>query len=379
MSKIPTYFAPAERATAEELEEQIERVKRSSVNFQLLNKLKNFAIVVNSLRQIVFINDAFLQLLGLHDEGLIFGKRPGEVIGCINGSVSEGGCGTQKECRSCGAVNAILAALHGESDERDTRIRIGTGLKTLNLKTYSSLVEIEGEKFVLLVFTDTSADVSRRSIEKVFFHDILNLAGAVFSFSEMITEVSPREANHIVDIINTISDKLIDEILVQRQIALAEQSELVVAPETTSITKIINDSLKVYEHHSLIGICSLRYINPEEDIAISTDSGIVRRVLSILLKNALEDTRTGGKVTVLSKVEEGFAQIVVSNPGYIMPNVAYQIFQKSFSTKNANRGMGTYSAKLLTEKYLKGTLTFTSEKLSGTHFILSLPLNNLDN
>ena len=101
-------------------------------------------------------------------------------------------------------------------------------------------------------------------------------------------------------------------------------------------------------------------------------------MLSILIKNALEDTRNGGEVIIRSEREGEYAQIIISNPGYIEPQVAYQIFQKSFSTKNQTRGMGTYSAKLLTEKYLNGTLTFNSDKLSGTHFVVSLPLNTIN-
>ena len=39
-----------------------------------------------------------------------------------------------------------------------------------------------------------------------------------------------------------------------------------------------------------------------------------------------------------------------------MPDeVKAQIFERSFSTKGRGRGIGTYSIKLLTERYLEGT------------------------
>lgn len=38
-----------------------------------------------------------------------------------------------------------------------------------------------------------------------------------------------------------------------------------------------------------------------------------------------------------------------------------------------NRGIGTYSVKLLVEKYLKGTVNFESEEGLGTVFYVRLP------
>jgi len=50
-----------------------------------------------------------------------------------------------------------------------------------------------------------------------------------------------------------------------------------------------------------------------------------------------------------------------------------QIFRRSFSTKGIDRGMGTYSMKLLTE-YLQGEVSFTSSEENGTLFVARYPL-----
>jgi sensor histidine kinase regulating citrate/malate metabolism len=58
----------------------------------------------------------------------------------------------------------------------------------------------------------------------------------------------------------------------------------------------------------------------------------------------------------------------------VMPEaVRMQIFQRSFSTRGTGRGIGTYSIRLLTEKYLKGTVVFTSSDPEGTIFFVELP------
>ena len=49
--------------------------------------------------------------------------------------------------------------------------------------------------------------------------------------------------------------------------------------------------------------------------------------------------------------------------------VQLQIFKRSFSTKGAARGLGTYSMRLLSERYLKGVVSFTGEKLYETQVL----------
>jgi len=50
-----------------------------------------------------------------------------------------------------------------------------------------------------------------------------------------------------------------------------------------------------------------------------------------------------------------------------------QVFNRSFSTKGKNRGLGTYGAKLLTERYMGGKISFASHEGEGTTFFLWLP------
>jgi len=53
--------------------------------------------------------------------------------------------------------------------------------------------------------------------------------------------------------------------------------------------------------------------------------------------------------------------------------VQRQLFTRSFSTKGTGRGLGTYSIKLITEKYLQGTVSFVSNEEQGTVFTVRYP------
>ena len=64
----------------------------------------------------------------------------------------------------------------------------------------------------------------------------------------------------------------------------------------------------------------------------------------------------------------------VHNPSVMPRTVQLQIFERSFSTKGTGRGLGTYSMKLLSERYLGGRVWFSSSKGEGTTFYAEYPL-----
>ncbi|MCC7317948.1 MAG: hypothetical protein IT219_05405, partial [Bacteroidales bacterium] len=68
-------------------------------------------------------------------------------------------------------------------------------------------------------------------------------------------------------------------------------------------------------------------------------------------------------------------EIWVKNETLIPREVQLQIFQRSFSTKDQARGIGTYSIKMFTEQYLKGKVSFVSTEDTKTVFSVFLPKN----
>jgi len=46
---------------------------------------------------------------------------------------------------------------------------------------------------------------------------------------------------------------------------------------------------------------------------------------------------------------------------------------RAFSTEGSGHGLGTYSIKLITEKYLQGKVSFVSNKQEGTRFTVQYP------
>ena len=100
---------------------------------------------------------------------------------------------------------------------------------------------------------------------------------------------------------------------------------------------------------------------------------LLRRVLINLAKNALEATASGETVALGSHLDGDSVCFTVHNNVVMPPEVQLQIFSRSFSTKGAGRGLGTYSIKLISEKYLQGQVSFISNVREGTRFTVRYP------
>jgi len=111
-----------------------------------------------------------------------------------------------------------------------------------------------------------------------------------------------------------------------------------------------------------------------ENVRFTADPTLLRRVIGNLLKNAIEASGPLQAVTLGSRALEGGVELFVHNKRAMPPAVQAQVFQRSFSTKGEGRGLGTHSARLLTERYLQGKIRFVSDERRGTTFAVALSL-----
>ena len=102
---METAFAPAERATQEELRRQYEKLTALHFVRGFLDAVPGMSAVLNEHRQIILANRVFTEFFGakypaeLSDENSretasrlyedVLGCRPGEAIGCIHTGLTE--------------------------------------------------------------------------------------------------------------------------------------------------------------------------------------------------------------------------------------------------------------------------------------------------
>jgi hypothetical protein len=371
-----TYFADAERARQEVLERQHERMTANPLVAALLDSFPEPAAILNRQRQIVLANDRMASLAGASAPAALVGQRMGEAIGCEYSQEPPNGCGTTPACELCGAAKAIQATqTTGQAAREACRITLSParGHESLDLGVWTTPVDLDGQAFTVFAIKDTSAEQRRQVLERMFFHDVLNSAGGLRSLLEDLPEVLAGEAAELTHGASHLARQVVEEIESQRDLAAAERGELETRPEAVNVRELLEEILVLYRHHSVAhgrNLVAELGAGPE---TIEVDRVLLRRVLGNLVKNALEASRAGQTVTIRYE-GEGRPGFEVHNEGVMPEAVRLQVFRRSFSTKlGPGRGVGTYSARLLTERYLGGTLHFRSEDAEGTTFTVTLP------
>jgi nitrogen-specific signal transduction histidine kinase len=374
-----TKFASAKRSSASEVEADYDILNNTDWIKSFLNTMPEVVAILNPERQIIFGNDELMKLLEISDLTKLIGKRPGEALKCINSSVMEAGCGTCEKCRYCGAVNSILESqITSSKVTKDCRITTEeNGIhEFLDLKVTTAPFSFNDNLYYILSIEDISDRNRRAILERLFFHDILNIVGSLKGISDLLIR-SNNDADtseKYIGIVNDLSKELLEEILAQRVMVFAEQGDLQPLFANVNTIEILKDSVNYLSHHKVSLEKTIEIDLQAISISINSDPMLLKRVILNMLKNALESTPKGGNVNLSCKQIDSVIHFTVRNPGVIPTEVQSQIFQRSFSTKGKGRGLGTYSIKLLTERYLNGSVGFTSTLEDATEFFVKIPI-----
>ena len=368
-----TEFASAERAGLEKLKTQNKFFSSNKPVIEITNSVSQMLVVLNQHRQIIYANQLFRNLLKLEKEENYLGKRPGEAVNCIHSKQTPGGCGTTEFCKTCGAVNAILESQKGEKSVKECRIAIENN-EALDLQVTATPFNLDDEEFTIFVVNDISHEKRRQTLERVFFHDVLNSAGGISGLSSVMNEITdPDEVREIAEIIHQSADNLINEIQLQRQLSAAERGDLELNPEQIESRSVLKQVAALYAKHEITGNKKIVISNNSESFNVNTDSILLRRILGNMTKNAIEASMPEGIITLAANKKDKTNTFSVHNSNYIEREAQLQLFKRSFSTKGIGRGIGTYSMKLFGEKYLKGKVDLVSTQENGTTFYIELP------
>lgn len=365
-----TFFAPAERADQSEVKKQAEIFQNNEALNVVGNAISQMLVVLNQQRQIIYANKHYLQFIGVKSAEEVFGKRVGEAINCIHAFDQEGGCGTTEFCRKCGAVNAIIESHSGSQSVQECRI-LTFDNDALNLQVTATPYYRENEMFTIFAISDVSNEKRKNALERIFFHDVLNSAGGISGMSTILQEIKDKdEMLEVAQTINRAANNLINEIQTQRQLSAAERGDLKLQLTELDSISILNDVSELYKNHETNNSNEIRIDSQSDNVFFTTDAPILRRIIGNMVKNALEASLPGSPVRLRCHLSDGKIRFSVNNENYMEKDIQLQLFKRSFSTKGFDRGTGTYSMKLLGEKYLKGKVGFETSRESGTTFYI---------
>ena len=374
---VETYFASPERVRDEELKHDLAFIGNHPLMSVLLTTASGLVAVLNEHRQILSVNTAFLDAMGIHDAQSIMGLRPGEAVQCVHAHDMKAGCGTGRFCSTCGAAIAIVASLATEKpEERRCLVTVQRGAQTLDLclQVRSCVIKLEDRKLVLLFLQDTTSYHRWALLERAFFHDISSLIMGISGYADLLAYGDETELRGIGVTVSQLTDRLLDEVRLHRMLLQQGFDEFPVVFRDISLEQVAQDMRGLFGSHPVALGKRLVLPEPIRGRPVVADASLLFRIVANMLVNAFEATDEGGEVRLWFEQDQGGTSFCVWNNAFIPENVAMRIFQRYYSTKaEMGRGLGTYVIRLLGEQFLGGKVSFTTSEAGGTVFRFDLP------
>ncbi len=377
-----TKYAPAIKDNVNQIISDFEKLKALPLIESVFDTLPYYVCIINDKRQLVYSNDSLLSRYNLTLEDIL-GKRQGEIFNCINADKEFGGCGTSEYCKLCGGVNIILLCQSKRtkvSEECRILAKKDNKITAYDFLITASPFNFEDRLFTIVSLEDISEIKRKRLLERMFFHDILNTVGSLNGLVQYLnSNPPPAEFAEIKKDLSILSNRLIEEILTQRDLTAAENGELNISLLRLNNKLVIENIVSQISYSEIAKDKKIIISSDLQDSDFETDKNLLYRILTNMLKNALEASEEGNTVTIGSKlIDDNKILFWVHNHSIIPKSTQFQIFQRNFSTKGKSRGLGTFSMKIFAENYLHGKVDFVSDIKTGTTFSLTLPIINND-
>ena len=365
-----TNFVPlplSERAPAATVQAQADLAMAVGLLERILDAIPPMAMLLNPQRQIVLANRRLLEFAGARGAHEVLGLRLGEILECARALESEGGCGTTPNCAACGSLHATLDAQLGHAETQVCLMmrRAAGGDRALELEVSAAPIEISGQRFTLLCLSSAENRMLRERLERGILPQAKAVATEVDALARAASDddATDEARRQALRLLQGAAKRFVRLAQAHSELAAAESGRLVVVRRAVSAQELLSQAA---------GGPEVRLDTPSEDAVVDTDPALAGSALREILLNALQ-AAPPESVSTGYRVSETHVDFWVHNPGEMARAAQLQVFYRAFSTRAACRGYGAYFAKLVTERYLGGSLSFHSQAGEGTTFTLRLP------
>lgn len=369
----------------------------------------DLVLIINRNRETVFVNSQLVQYTGSLTPDSLLGKRPGAIFGCMNSGLGNG-CGTTEFCVNCSAnltIDAMFSSSYSsgavaelpeiEKWERFECVIPRKHSEPLRMDVHSSIIRCIRDSGIcdLYVFAarDITNDFMSSIMERLFVHDLNNTAMKIQAFSFFLKETLGETFPDLAERSESLVDELIDSIASHRWISHSLRNQVDSEENVTlPVSFEVIDSLQLLEDIADSFNCGfsshlLKVDSSSVSLEVKTVPGVLKRILNNLIKNSLEATDWSDEVVLgCLPVADGFKgneslkntslfRFWVKGNSIIPEFSKSRIFTPDFSTKGRGRGFGSYSCKILGERFLGGKVWFESSESIGTFFYIDLPMN----
>jgi signal transduction histidine kinase len=268
------------------------------------------------------------------------------------------------------SISNISIDKHNEKIKYDKNDEIG-----LLIKEYNRMVEKLEQSAELLKLSERES--AWRDVAKQIAHEIKNPLTPMKLNVQYLEKSFKNNDPEFASKIDSVSKSLIAQIDTLNNVAemfsnFANTKSMQFGK--VDLHKILVSSVNLFNKEKHLKI-NLKFEESKSSFKTYGSEKDILRVVNNILKNAIQavDHSNSGEVNISVNKKSKFIEVVITDNGKgISDEMKSNIFQPYFTTKTSGTGLGLAIVKNIMNE-IGGKVTFKSELLKGTSFILNFP------
>lgn len=320
--------------------------------------------------RIAWVNRAFWVAFG--GEENVAGRTLCDVVQCRYAEPG-GVCGAASACGGCGWFQAASACQRGGETRTECRVLSRRG-EAFDFEV--TVVALQGQvsgPVGLCALRDLAAQKRLRILERSFFHDVTNFAAGIRGLCEVVAGAPGGPDRELMALLHGSAEKMVDEIQRLRLLRTAESGGLVATNAVLDVGALLRRVVTRFADETVSRHLEVAVEDRSGGARVAADHEFLYVVLCDGFQNAVEASGRGDRVTLTCAATAGEVVFRIGNPAVLSDEARAHVFERSFTTRGAGKGVGAYRAKLLCEHGLGGKITVSSRAPEGTVFSVALP------
>ncbi len=206
--------------------------------------------------------------------------------------------------------------------------------------------------------------MNERKIERIFYHDVLNLASSLRGITEVISDVDEATRGEMLALMGDVSETLIETINARRLYRSMETQDLSLNASTLDCEKLLNQTAARYKRHTLCQdkaseISQVPHPSSHTPISLVTDKDVLQGALGYALRTALAIIPKAHSITLdVAREASGASHAVVFSiafPGTLSKEENELLFKRPQANESLNILFPAYVFYTLVTTYLHGS------------------------
>ncbi len=217
-------------------------------------------------------------------------------------------------------------------------------------------------------------ELAWKEMAKQVAHEIKNPLTPIKLAVQHLQQAFKDKADNFDDILKKAVSMITEQVETLTRIA-SEFSNFGRLPsrklEKYEVNEILKEAIHLFEQYNNV---NFKFNSFAPELRVNADKEELRRAFINIIRNSIQAMNEKGSVSIFVEQVDENVQINIHDTGQgISDEIQNKIFEPNFSTKTDGMGLGLAIVKKTIDD-LGGAISFTTDKDTGTTFIITIPL-----